>query len=225
MRLLLTSGGVTNPSIRKALESLLGKPISEANALIIPTAAYWFDRGPEIAYRLITGTARSPLTELGWKSLGVLELTALASVEKDAWVPRVRSTDAFLVGGGDPQYLADWMRKSGFADLIPSLRPEVVYIGISGGSQALTPSLGASYNDRDTRGYRPLALVDFSMGVHVDHPDMPQNSMAEYEKWAADIPNPTYICDDATAIQVVDGTVDVISEGHWKLVNESRNRA
>jgi len=218
MKLLLTSGGVTNKSIRAALDEMLGKPIAESSALIIPTSAYWFSRGPDIAYRLITGTAASPLIELGWKSLGVLELTALPSIERDAWVPRVMATDAFLVGGGDPMYLAEWMRKSGFADLIPSLRPEVVYVGISGGSQALTSSLGASYNDRDTRGYRPLALVDFSMGVHVDHPNMPQNSMAEYEKWAADIPVPTYICDDDTAIKVVDGKVDVVSEGHWKLV-------
>ena len=217
MKLLLTSGGVTNASIRNALVELLGKPIAEASALIIPTAAYWFSRGPDIAYRLISGTARSPLVELGWKSLGVMELTALPSIDGEAWVPLFRQTDALLVGGGDPMYLADWMRKSGFADQLPSLRPELVYVGISGGSQAVTPSLGDSYNDRDTRGYRPLALVDFSMGVHADHPDMPQNSMAEHERWAADIPVPTYVCDDQTAIKVVDGVVEVISEGHWKL--------
>lgn len=218
MKFLLTSGGVTNKSIRDTLVDLLGKPIAESSALIIPTAAYWFSRGPEIAYGLITGTGRSPMAQLGWKSLGVLELTALSSIETEAWLPRLQETDALLVGGGDPMYLADWMRKSGFADQLPTLRPGLVYIGLSGGSQAVTPSLGASYNDRDTRGYRPLALVPFSMGVHVDHPDMPQNSMAEYEKWAADIPVPTYICDDATAIKVVDGKIDVVSEGHWKLV-------
>lgn len=148
MKLLLTSGGITNTSIRNALVGLLGKPIAEAKALIIPTAAYWFSRGPEIAYRLISGTGGSPMTELGWKSLGVLELTALSSIEKDAWIPQVRETDALLVGGGDPMYLCDWMRKSGFAELIPSLRPELVYVGISGGSQAVTFSLGDSYNGR-----------------------------------------------------------------------------
>jgi len=217
MKLLLTSGGVTNASIRQALVDLLGKPIEESSALIIPTSGYWFSRGPDIAYGLITGTSRSPMAQLGWKTLGVLELTALSTIERDAWVPRVRATDAFLVGGGDPMYLADRMRDSGFADILPTL-PDTVYVGLSGGSQALTPSLGATYNDRDTRGYRPLAVVDFSMGVHVDHPDMPQNSIAEYEKWAADIPNAVYLCDDATAIKVVDGKVDVVSEGHWKLV-------
>ena len=221
MKFLLTSGGVSNNSIRQALVDLLGKPIAESSALIIPTSGYWFSRGPDIAYGLITGTSKSQMAQLGWKSLGVLELTALPSIEKDAWVPRVQATDAFLVGGGDPMYLADRMRDSGFADILGTLA-DAVYVGLSGGSQALTPSLGAEYNGRDTRGYKPLGLVPFSMGVHVDHPDMPQNSMAEYEKWAADIPVPTYICDDDTAIKVVDGKVEVVSEGHWKLVPPKR---
>ena len=217
MKFLLTSGGVTNKSIHDALVDLLGKPIAEASALIIPTSAYWFPQGPDIAYRLISGTARSPLTELGWRSLGVLELSALSTIENDAWVPRVRETDAFLVGGGDPMYLCDHMRASGFAELMHSLRPETVYAGISGGSMAVTPSFGDRYNGRDTRGYKGLALVPFSMAVHLDHPDMPQNSMAEYEKWAATVPNPTYGLDDQSAIKVVDGNIEVISEGHWKL--------
>ena len=217
MKFLLTSAGIRNASIQSALLDLLGKPIAECTALCIPTAAYWFSRGPQIAYNLISGASRTPLVGLGWKSVGVLELTALPSIERDAWVPAVQAADVFLVGGGDPMYLADWMRQSGFADLIPSLRPEVVYVGVSGGSQAMTPSLGDSYNDRNTRGYKPLGLVDFSMGVHLDHPDMPDNAMSEYAKWADGIPVPTYAIDDDTAIRVVDGKVDVISEGHWKL--------
>ena len=217
MKFLLTSAGISNKSIHQALVDLLGKPIAESTALVIPTAAYWFAQGPGMAYRLINGKARTPLVELGWKSVGVLELTALSSIDQQSWVPQVREVDVLLVGGGDPMYLCDWMRKSGFADLLPSLRPEIVYVGVSGGSMAVTPSLGETYNDRDTRGYRALGLVDFSMGVHLDHPDMPDNSLAEYTKWAAGVPVPTYVIDDETAIQVVDGTMTIISEGHWKL--------
>lgn len=215
MKFLLTSSGISNTSIHKALVGLLGRPISESTALVIPTAAYWFAQGPAIAYRLIAGKASSPLCELGWKSLGVLELTALSSIERDAWIPQVREVDALLVGGGDPMYLCDWMRKSGFADLLPSLRPEIVYVGVSGGSMAVTPSLGETYNGRDTRGYRALGLVDFALGVHLDNANIPGNSFAEYETWAAGVPVPTYAIDDQTAIQVVDGAVEVISEGHW----------
>jgi dipeptidase E len=218
VKFLLTSSGISNKSIQSALVGLLGKPIAESDALVIPTSAYWFAQGPDIAYRLISGKARSPMVELGWKSVGVLELTALPGIDREAWVPRVQATDAFLVGGGDPMYLCDWMRKSGFAEVMTSLRPETVYVGISGGSMAVTPSLGKTYNGRNTAGYKALGLVPFSMGVHLDHPDMPDNALAEYEKWAADIPNPTYAIDDQTAIKVVDGSIEVISEGHWKLL-------
>jgi dipeptidase E len=164
MRFLLTSAGITNTSIKNALVELLGKPIAESSALVIPTAAYFFSQGPEIAYRLISGNARSPMCGLGWKSVGVLELTALPSIDRSHWTTAVQETDALLVGGGDPMYLCDWMRRSGFADLMPLLRREMVYVGLSGGSMAVTPSFGETYNDRNTAGYRALGLVDFSLG-------------------------------------------------------------
>ena len=217
MKFLLTSSGITNASIHKALVDLLGRPIAESTALVIPTAAYYFRQGPSIAYRLISGSARGAMCELGWKSVGVLELTALPSIDKEHWTTAVQEADALLVGGGDPMYLCDWMRRSGFADLLPSLRRETVYVGLSGGSMAVTPSFGDTYNDRPTKGYRALALVDFAFAPHLDHPSMPDNSMASYESWAAGISVPTYAIDDETAIKVVDGTVEVISEGHWKL--------
>jgi dipeptidase E len=217
LKFLLTSSGIRNASIHGALVDLLGKPIAESSALCIPTAAYWFREGPSIAYRLISGTAGGPMVGLGWKSVGVLELTALPSIDKENWIPLVQEADALLVGGGDPMYLCDWMRQSGFADLLPSLRPETVYVGLSAGSMAVTPSFGETYNDRRTAGYRGLALVDFALGVHLDHPSMPDNSLANVQEWAAGVPVPTYGIDDETAIKVVDGTVEVISEGHWKL--------
>ncbi len=83
MKLLLTSGGIKNASIRDALVDLLGKPIAESSALCIPTAIYAFPGGAGSAWRLISGRAASPLCELGWKSLGVLELTALPSTKEE----------------------------------------------------------------------------------------------------------------------------------------------
>jgi dipeptidase E len=105
MKFLLTSAGIKNPSIHNALVNLLGKPIAESRALCIPTAIYAFPGGAAMAWQLIHGVAASPLCELGWKSLGVLELTALPSIKEEHWVPMVQETDALLVGGGDPRYL------------------------------------------------------------------------------------------------------------------------
>jgi len=219
MKLLLTSAGIKNPSIHGALVDLLVKPIADWNALCIPTAAYGSSYStPAGPWRFISGRSDQPMTELGWKSVGVLELTALPSVGSDRWVQWVRETDALLVNGGDALYLCHWMRESGLADLLPSLR-DIVWVGFSAGSMVLTPRIG-----EDFVGWKPpngsdeaLGVVDFSIFPHLDHPDLPENTMVEAERWSAGLPSPAYAIDDETAIKVVDDTVELISEGHWKL--------
>jgi dipeptidase E len=119
---------------------MLGKPIAESSALCIPTALYAMPGGAAAAWRLIRGVAKTPLCEVGWKSLGVLELTALPSIKEDHWVPLVQEADALLVGGGNPLYLCYWMRQSGLADLLPSLLQNKVYVGVSAGSMVVTPT-------------------------------------------------------------------------------------
>jgi dipeptidase E len=218
MRFLLTSAGITNTSIDNALVDLLGKPIAESNALCIPTATHALGK-PELAWRFISGQEpRTPMCELGWKSLGVLELTALPGIDEGDWVPMVQETDVLLVNGGDPLYLCYWMRQSGLADLLPSLR-ETVYVGLSAGSMVMTPNIGEDFVrwKPPTGGGEALGMVDFSMFPHLDHEDLPENSMADAERWAAGIPVPAYAIDDETAIKVTDGSVEVVSEGNWKL--------
>ena len=218
MKLLLTSAGIKNASIHDTLVDLLGKPIAESNALCIPTASYGHPMaGPGGAWRFITGRAATPMCELGWKSLGVLELTALPSIDEEQWVPWVKETDALLAAGGDALYLAHWMRQSGLADLLPSL--PAVWVGVSGGSMVMAPNVGEEpiIWKPPGGGDRALGLVDFSIFPHVDHEDLPDNSMAAAEEWAAKLPVPGYAIDDQTAIKVTNGTVDVVSEGHWKL--------
>jgi dipeptidase E len=230
MKFLLTSSGISNDSIRHALVDLLGKPIAESSALCIPTAAYACPGGASMAYRFISGVARSPMCELGWKSLGVLELTALPSIKQEQWVPLVQEVNALLVYGGDVLYLCSWMRQSGLADLLPELSRETVYVGVSSGSMVVTPNFGEAYDgwfcreppasNLPTGDERALGLVDFALFPHLDLPESPDNSMANAERWAAGVDVPTYAIDDQTAIQVVDGVVDVVSEGHWKLFTQ-----
>ena len=220
MRLLLTSAGVKNASIRTALTGLLGKPIAESNALCIPTAGYGHPMGsPAGAWRFISGREpRCPMTELGWKSMGVLELTALPTIARDRWEAWVRAADVLLVNGGDAVYLAYWMRQSGLADLLPSL-DKTVWMGLSAGSMVMAPRVGEDFVETKpsiTGDDRALGIVDFSIFPHLDHPAMPENSLAHAKRWAAGIGGPAYAIDDETAIQVVDGRVDVISEGSWE---------
>jgi dipeptidase E len=162
--------------------------------------------------------------------LGVLELTALPSIQEESWLPIVRETDALLVWGGDVLYLCYWMRLSGLADLLPSLG-ESVYVGVSAGSIVVTPyNCDAEFNlqnvpsgsDRALEGDRALGLVDFTLYPHLDREGFPDASLVNIEKWSSGIPVPTYAIDDETALRVTDGGVEVVSEGHWKLFTPSQ---
>jgi dipeptidase E len=223
VKLLLTSSGISNASIHDALLELLDKPIAECNALCIPTGVQPFPGGPGHVYRFISGETQNPMCGLGWKSLGVLELTALPSIKKEYWVPAVQETDALLVWGGSPMYLCYWMRESGLADLLPSLRPELVYVGTSGGAMVATPDWGGLSYD----GFEPLTgsdeglgLVDFTVYPHLDRKDgLPPPTEDELEAWAAGLSVPAYVIDDETAIKVVDGPAEVVSEGRWLLLS------
>lgn len=218
MKFLLTSAGVKNPSIHKALVAMLGKPIAECSALCISTASYALSNGPFLAWSFITGQeSETPMTELGWKSVGVLELTALSSLNKERWVSWVQETDVLLVNGGDTLYLAYWMRQSGLADLLPSLPS--VYVGLSAGSLVMSPNIAQRFVTwkSPTGDDETLGLVNFEMFPHLNYPTFLESTMTHAEKWAADLRVPGYAMDDETAIKVVDGTIEVISEGTWKL--------
>lgn len=213
MKLLLTSGGITNDSIHGALVGLLGKPTAEANALCIPTAVHAVPDAPARVWGAI-----NDWLGLDWKSFGLLELTALPTVPQEHWRPQLEAADVLLVGGGSALYLAYWMRQSGLADFLPALG-DTVYVGLSAGSMVLAPRIGEEFV-----GWRPpeggddatLGLVDFSIFPHLDYPEFPKNTIANAEIWATRLPGPSYAIDDQTAIKVVDGVVDVVSEGQWR---------
>lgn len=217
MKLLLTSGGITNASLLGALVGLLGRPIGESSALCIPTAQWghpWC--GPASVRRFITDRTPATMCGLGWKSVGVLELTALPSIGRERWEPWVRGADVLLVDGGDATYLAHWLRASGLDSLLPALA-ETVWVGVSAGSMVMTPRIGEWFVEwASAPDDRTLGLVDFSIFPHLDHEAMPQNTLPAAERWAAGLDVPCYAIDDQTAISVVDGQVEVVSEGRWK---------
>ncbi len=217
MKLLLTSGGITNASIHAALVDLLGKPIADSTALCIPTAQWGHPMcGPTSARGFVVGAPPWNMTSLGWKSVGLLELTALPTITKERWVAWVQAADALLVDGGDATYLCHWMRESGLVDLLPTLT-ETVWVGLSAGSMVMTPRIGAYFMEwQAAPNDRTLGLVDFAIFPHLDHAMLPENTLAAAEQWAADIAGPAYAIDDETALKVVDGVVEVVSEGHWK---------
>jgi len=130
----------------------------------------------------------------------------------------IREADVFLVDGGDAVYLCHWMRQSGLAALLPTLRDKV-WVGVSAGSMVMTPRIGRDFvNWTSPAGNdSTLGIVDFSIYPHLDNAGMPENNLANAQRWAADIGHPAYAIDDETAIKVVGGVVEVVSEGRWKF--------
>jgi dipeptidase E len=242
LKLLLCSSGITNASIRNALVDLLRKPIEEASALFIATGMHPFASGPGGIHRAIAGDARRKLYDLGWKSVGLLELTALPSIDRATWEPGVRETDAICVWGGDPVYLAHWLRKSGLAEVLSSL-DDTVYVGVSAGAIATAGTFTETYGDPPKRDGEVLkseklewtspegeteadlvtapgiGLVDFGVIPHYMNPDHGEVTPTNAERWAAHNPGATYALDEASALKVVDGKAEVVSEGVWKLFN------
>ena len=219
MKLLLTSGGVTNESIYDALVEMLGKPIADSKALFIPTAQWGQPVcTPQSVWNSTAGRRDDDpgLVGLGWKSVGVLELTALPTIDEERWKPWVRDADVLLVDGGEAVYLAHWMRESGLAALLPELT-DTVWVGVSAGSMVMTPRVGTHFLDWKPDGPdETLGLVDFSIFPHLDYPGWDYNTLDAARGWAKTIPGRSYAIDEQTAIAVVDGTVEVISEGHWE---------
>jgi dipeptidase E len=222
MKLLLTSGGVRNAAIRAELVELLGKPIAESSALFVPTAQWGHPScSPVSVYQSVAGEwpDQEGLCDLGWKSVGVLELTALPSMAGERWMPWVRDADVLLVDGGEAVYLAHWMRESGLADLLETL-PDLVWVGVSAGSMVMTPRIGPEFVGwKPDAGDETLGVVDFSIFPHLDYPGWTDNTTEAAHRWAVGIPHAAYAIDDQTAISVVDDTIKVVSEGHWELLN------
>ena len=215
MKLLLTSGGVTNPSIHSSLVQVLGKGVGESRALCIPTAQWGHPMCNPTSVQgfLAAGPTWQASSGLGWASLGVLELTSLPSIGRERWTPWVEEADVLVVDGGDATYLCHWMRESGLADLLPSLSDKV-WLGISAGSMVMTPRIGKYFVEwPDAPDDRTLGAVDFAIFPHLDA--FATNTMSHAERWAAEIGIPAYAIDEQSAITVVDGTVDVVSEGRW----------
>lgn len=242
MKLLLTSDGITNKSIHNALIELIGKPIAEANALFIPTAVYPFTQGAFYAGNPIWGDAKSKLTGLGWKSIGLLELTALPSIDKKVWTASIDTADVLLVWGGDPLFLAYWLRHSGLIDYLTSHKPNIVYVGVSAGSIAASSTFAETYYKKpggtiealasedvtfnspkgDTRSTlitgRGAGLIDYAIIPHFENTDHSDACGNNVDLWASKLSLPVYAIDDQTALKVVDGNIEVISEGKWRLL-------
>ncbi len=218
MKLLLTSSGITNKSIEKAFLELLSKPFAKSHITFIPTAA-----NVEKGDKTWLVTDMHNLLKLGFLTFDIVDISA---VSKDVWLPSFENADVLVFGGGNVNHLLTWMKKSGVAELLPSLLKTKVYMGISAGSMVAAKNVSLSkagmlYYEQTGKfeNRTGLGFVDFEIRPHLNSPDFPKVRLDYLEKLAKETPTTFYALDDASTIKVIDGNISVVSEGKWRKFN------
>ncbi len=226
MKLLLTSGGITNEPIKKALRELVGKKYKDIKITFIPTAA--FAEGHDKGW-LIDDMYRVKQTG------AYIDVVDIAQLPKNELFLRLEEADVIFVGGGNSFYLSYWMEKSGLMEQLPKLLETRVYAGISAGSMIVGDSLRVSsqalakgklsddeYDELGPEG-RSLAktakLVKFVVRPHLNSRFFPKITGPYIQELAKELHVPIYALDDQSAVKVTDDKVEVVTEGEWKLYN------
>ena len=218
MKLLLTSAGLTNKTISNALLELTGRPFAELNLAFVPTAANVMEGNKDWMIDDLVNCRKA-----GFKSIDVVDISALS---KETWLPRLEVADVLLFEGGDTSHLMYWFKKSGFKDMLPEMLKTRVYVGISAGSIIMCNGLDSDmikdlYDEpvahpEENEG---MGFVDILLRPHLNNPDFPNINLDHMEELSQKSSETFYAIDDNTAIKVVDGEMEVVSEGVWKKFN------
>lgn len=204
MKLLLTSGGITNESIARELRRLVGRPAGQSQVAFVPTAAFveagdktWFVK------------QFTDLQRFGFGAIDIIE----PSLPYTEWRERLAASDVIFVSGGNTYFLLDQARKSGFVEWLKTDLGNRVYVGSSAGSILVTPTIAIAANgDQNIANLQDVSgvgLVDFEILPHVPG----DISIAAAEVYAATTNRTFYALDDQSAIVVDGGPARIVGEG------------
>lgn len=218
MKLLLTSSGVTNDVISKALFEMLGKKPEETTLAFIPTASN-VEKGDKgwLIENLLS------LKELNFKEISIVDISA---VGRDIWEPQLRESDVLFFEGGNTFHLMEWVERSGLAELLPEFLKTKVFVGASAGSMITGPDLLLNISqqlykeDLDrTENILGLNLVDFYILPHYNSPHFSLRTKENILNATKDIKNKIYVLDEESAVKVDGDKIEVISCGNFLELN------
>jgi len=218
MKLLLTSGGITNKSIARALFDLVGKKPEDTSLVFVPTASN-LEKGDKSW--LINDLVN--LKKLRLKSIDIADISA---VGKEIWLPKIEEADILFFEGGDSYHLMEWMNKSGLTKTLPELLKSKVYVGLSAGSMITSKDLALKQTqilygeDLDRReDMAGLSFVNFYFLPHLNSPHFNLRVEDNIREAIKDIQEKVYAMDDQGALKIVDEKIEIISEGKYLIFN------
>jgi dipeptidase E len=215
MKLLLTSAGISNQSILKALEDLLGKSAKGVKLAFVPTAA-----------NVEAGDKSWMIDDLNnlKRSGFMVDVVDISAISKDVWLPRLQETEILFFGGGNTFHLMHWIKKSGLKGALTSLLDTKIYAGISAGSCIAGPTIYNSVQNLFGENYEleikeGLGLVNFQFIPHLNSPYFDKIREENLQVAARDLTEPVYAVNDNSALKIIDNKIEVVSEGIWKKFN------
>ncbi len=219
MKALLTSSGITNPTLKNVLQQLAGKPLTELSAVFIPTAASAVNEEKTWLIENLVQTR-----DCGFKYLDIVDI---AAVKPENWRPRLEKADIIFMGGGNTFHLMWHITQSGLAEILQRLLESKIYVGISAGSMVMGPRLDIPYNDflypgeTNEMGVKDgLSIVDFCLLPHLNSEYFTNLRENKIAKCAEEIDIPTYAVDDNTAIKIEGDKLEVVGEGDHIVFND-----
>ena len=214
MKLLLTSAGIVNKSLARALRNLVK---GEIRISFIPTSAN-IEEGDK-------GWLISNYNECA--KLGTVDIVDISALDKKIWLPRLKKSNVIVVGGGNTAYLMSWIVKSGLIHELPRLLKTRVYVGISAGSIVTARKLSSGsdylYGDEPKNAPAGLGYIDFNIRPHFNSPQFPKVRDKQLMVVSKKLDGDLYALDDESAVLCVDGKLQIISEGKWKKYSLSSN--
>ena len=217
MKLLLTSNGLVNKSITDALFQLVGKKPEDTSLVFIPTAS---NVEQEDKTWIIDDLVN--IKKQNFKEIMIADISA---VPEEVWRPQFERADVLLFEGGNAYHLMRWITKSGLQQSMQELLKTKVYVGISAGSMVTCPDLNLRlsaiiYGDEaEKESLNGLGYVDWYVLPHLNSPEFPQRMEENINTAMKEITRKTYVLDDQSALKVVDGKVEIISEGQHLQFN------
>ena len=218
MKLLLTSGGLTNKTIEDALFDLVGKKPEDTTLCFIPTAATI-----EVGDKDWFINDLKNINKQGFKSVSIADISA---VPENVWKPQMDEADILFFSGGNTYHLMEWINKSGLVKLLPEYMKTKVWVGISAGSMVTNPDLAAKisqaiYDEDFDKSYEVSGLnyVNFYFLPHLNSPFFPNLVEEKIKKLAETTTRKMYVLDDQGALKIVDGNVEIVTNGKYLEYN------
>lgn len=215
MKLFLTSAGLSNDTLVKAFNTLVGLPNEKIHIAFIPTAANVEEGDKDWLINDYSNLKRQNY---------IVDIVDISALPKKTWLPRLEEANVIFVGGGNTFHLMHWFEKSGLKELLPELIKTRVYAGISAGSCIAGPTIYNSVQNLFGEKYdlevkNGMNLVNLQIIPHLNSPYFTKIREENLEEASKDLAEPVYAIDDNSSVIVNNDKIEVISEGKWKKFN------